>query len=81
MGVGVPQDTGLYCVGMQQQLALGLEGGGTKTEWVLISLPENKIVREGVLPAANLKLITDEVLGRMFSVLPVDVARAGDKGP
>ena len=43
---------------MQQQLALGVEGGGTKTEWVLVSFPENRIVKRGVLPPANYKLVT-----------------------
>jgi len=63
--------------GMQQQLALGVEGGGTKTEWVLVSLPENRIVRQGSLPAANLKLISEEDLKRIFDVLPHDVDRVG----
>ena len=62
---------------MQQQMVLGLEGGGTKTEWVLVSLPENKIVHQGSLPAANLKLISEEALKRIFDVLPHDVDRVG----
>jgi len=64
-------------IGMQQQLVLGVEGGGTKTEWVLVSLPENKIVRQGSLPAANFKLITRQTLERFFDVLPDDVSRVG----
>ena len=63
--------------GMQQQLVLGVEGGGTKTEWVLISLPENKIVRQGSLPAANFKLVTRETLERIFEVLPHEATRVG----
>lgn len=62
---------------MQQQLVLGVEGGGTKTEWVLISLPENKIVRQGSLPAANFKLIPRETLQRIFEVLPREANRVG----
>ena len=62
---------------MQQQLALGVEGGGTKTEWVLLSLPGNEIVRRGSLPAANFKLIAEPDLERMLKLLPQDVTHAG----
>jgi N-acetylmuramic acid 6-phosphate etherase len=62
---------------MQQQLVLGLEGGGTKSEWVLISPVDNKVVRQGVLPAANLKLIGDESLERMLKLVPGDLTHAG----
>jgi len=62
---------------MQQQLALGVEGGGTKTEWVLVSFPENRIVKRGVLPPANYKLVTHETLERIFEVLPKQVDRVG----
>ena len=55
---------------MQETFAtvLGVEGGGTKTEWVLIG-PQG-IIRSGQLPAANLKLISDEKLREILSVLP-----------
>lgn len=62
---------------MQQQLALGVEGGGTKTEWVLLSLPGNIVVRRGSLPPANFKLISREALDRILKLLPRDVAHAG----
>ncbi len=58
------------------KLVLGVEGGGTKTEWVLISDPKN-VVKQGELPAANLRLISDEKLAQMFSVLPADVTDVG----
>ncbi|CAN5715230.1 hypothetical protein BH20VER1_BH20VER1_26590 [soil metagenome] len=48
---------------------LGIDGGGTKTEWVLLS-GDGIFVKGGVLPSANLRLITDEALTRMFHVLP-----------
>ncbi|HEX8312581.1 MAG TPA: N-acetylmuramic acid 6-phosphate etherase, partial [Chthoniobacteraceae bacterium] len=47
---------------------LGIEGGGTKTEWVLLA--DGQSVGEGSLPASNLKLISDEALLRLFAVMP-----------
>jgi N-acetylmuramic acid 6-phosphate etherase len=54
---------------------LGIEGGGTKTEWVLLA--DGAVERQGSLPASNLKLITDESLTRLFSVLPADADHVG----
>lgn len=62
---------------MQPQTALGIEGGGTKTEWVLLSLTDGAVLRQGFLPAANLKLITDAELEGILSLLPGDAARVG----
>lgn len=59
---------------------LGIEGGGTKTEWVLASCQGKMppvIEREGKLTAANLKLISDAALLNLFSVLPKDVTHVG----
>src|SRR5687768_7925567 len=59
---------------------LGIEGGGTKTEWVLASCQGEMppiIEREGKLAAANLKLISDQALLDLFSVLPRDVTHVG----
>ena len=58
---------------------LGIEGGGTKTEWVLLSgeADEQKILSQGTLPASNLRLITDEALARIFAVLPADATHVG----
>jgi len=55
---------------------LGLEGGGTKTNWVLLA-GDGAVLREGLLPAANLRLITDGTLIDLFSVLPHDVTHVG----
>ncbi len=58
---------------------LGIEGGGTKTEWVLLSgeADEHKILSQGNLSAANLRLITDDALAQLFSVLPADATHVG----
>ncbi len=54
---------------------LGIEGGGTKTDWVLL---ENSRVRNsGSLPASNLRLIGDEALKGIFEVLPHDATHVG----
>jgi len=55
---------------------LGIEGGGTKTEWVLLT-PTGAVLRNGSLPASNLRLITDEALTRLFSVLPPEAGHVG----
>lgn len=54
---------------------LGIEGGGTKTEWVL--LESGVPVDRGVLPASNLQLTPDPALGQLFDVLPRDVTDVG----
>jgi len=58
---------------------LGIEGGGTKTEWVLLTgeADQYRILRRGVLPASNLKLTTDDGLRGLFAALPRDVSHAG----
>jgi N-acetylmuramic acid 6-phosphate etherase len=58
----------------REPLILGIEGGGTKTEWVLARRNGDaiEVEREGKLSASNLKLITDEDLLQLFSVLPHD---------
>lgn len=55
---------------------LGIEGGGTKTEWLLVDESGARI-GGGVLPAANLRLICDEALAGMFRVLPADATHVG----
>ena len=54
---------------------LGIEGGGTKTEWVLVA--DGVPLDRGVLPGSNLKLTSDESLAHLFSVLPRDVTHVG----
>lgn len=56
--------------------ALGIEGGGTKTEWVY--LDDSGVPScSGTLPAANLRLITDDALERIFRVLPAHLTHLG----
>lgn len=58
---------------------LGIEGGGTKTDWVLTEA-DGKTLRHlnhGSLPAANLRIIDDASLERIFRAMPGDVARVG----
>jgi N-acetylmuramic acid 6-phosphate etherase len=58
---------------------LGLEGGGTKTDWVVIAHDSGHetIADRGVLPGANLRLTSDAALMGMFAVLPHDVTHVG----
>jgi N-acetylmuramic acid 6-phosphate etherase len=49
---------------------LGIEGGGTKTEWLYRA--ESETDRGGTLPAGtNLRLVSDEALERVFRAIPV----------
>lgn len=61
------------------KLVLGIEGGGTKTEWVLLAIDNGaQTIRvQGKLPASNLRLITDEALTNLFSVMPRDATHVG----
>jgi len=58
---------------------LGVEGGGTKTSWVLVERGENelRILDQGKLPPANFRLATPDQLHLMFSELPKEIVRAG----
>ena len=55
--------------GNDEKRVLGVDGGGTKTEWALLA-GDGTQLKSGVLPAANLRLITDDALLRMFDALP-----------
>ena len=65
---------------------LGVEGGGTKTAWVLVERPLARgaefgpqwvILDQGKLPPSNLRLTTPERLREIFAGLPREVDRAG----
>jgi N-acetylmuramic acid 6-phosphate etherase len=64
---------------------LGVEGGGTKTAWVVVEAvagvaeagPQFRILDEGKLPASNFRLTTLDRLRAIFSQLPREVDRAG----
>ncbi len=64
---------------------LGVEGGGTKTAWVLVegmegsgeASAEFRILDQGKLPPSNLRLTTPERLREIFAELPKQIDRAG----
>src|SRR5437868_13642396 len=58
---------------------LGVEGGGTKTSWVLVerTTSELRVLDQGKLPPANLRLATADELRAMFRQLPQQITRAG----
>src|SRR5262249_31439405 len=70
---GMFRDTGRMPSEIQR--VLGIEGGGTKTEWVV--LEGDSIVQQGLLPQSNLRLNTDEQLTQLFGVMPRDVSHVG----
>src|SRR4029077_781039 len=64
---------------------LGVEGGGTKTAWVLVegvergdgASAEFSILDHGKLPPSNFRLTTPERLREIFAELPKQIDRAG----
>src|SRR5947199_4561451 len=58
---------------------LGVEGGGTKTSWVLVKRAEDelRVLDQGKLPPANFRLATPDQLRAMFGELPKEITRAG----
>jgi N-acetylmuramic acid 6-phosphate etherase len=62
---------------------LGVEGGGTKTSWVLAETvadtlgAEFRILEQGKLPASNFRLTAPERLRAILAELPKDISRAG----
>ena len=58
---------------------LGVEGGGTKTGWVLVERDDKEllILAQGRLPPANFRLETPDRLRAIFRELPREIDRAG----
>jgi N-acetylmuramic acid 6-phosphate etherase len=58
---------------------LGVEGGGTKTAWVLVDSTgsELRILDQGKLPPSNFRLISRDRLRAILSELPKQIDRAG----
>ncbi|HKD37233.1 MAG TPA: hypothetical protein VKB78_10540, partial [Pirellulales bacterium] len=58
---------------------LGVEGGGTKTSWVLVEgTPSDlRVLDQGKLPPANFRLAASDELFSMFRELPQEINRAG----
>ncbi|MCI0616264.1 N-acetylmuramic acid 6-phosphate etherase [bacterium] len=64
---------------MKSQLILGVEGGGTKTDWVLVQQTPTStdIIDEGRLPPTNFRLIAAEQLTKILRLLPNYLDRVG----
>jgi len=62
---------------------LGVEGGGTKTAWVLVEAVaetpgcEFRVIDQGKLPPSNFRLTTSERLRLILAELPKQIDRAG----
>ena len=58
---------------------LGVEGGGTKTGWVLVerAADELRVLEQGKLPPSNFRLAPPERLRSIFEQLPQQIDRAG----
>jgi N-acetylmuramic acid 6-phosphate etherase len=58
---------------------LGVEGGGTKTSWVLAERSQDdlRVIDQGKLPPANFRLASPDELRGMFRELPKEITRAG----
>src|SRR5579864_3305754 len=58
---------------------LGVEGGGTKTAWVLVERgPDDlRVLDQGKQPSANFRLSTGDELRAMFRQLPKEIGCAG----
>ncbi|HPA21420.1 MAG TPA: N-acetylmuramic acid 6-phosphate etherase [Verrucomicrobiae bacterium] len=63
----------------RREKVLGIEGGGTKTDWVLMEVDgaSQKPVDRGALPPANLRIIDDAALERIFRSMPAGPTRVG----
>src|SRR4029077_19717902 len=58
---------------------LGVEGGGTKTSWVLVerTASDLRVLDQGKLPPANLRMATTGEVRAMLRELPRESSRAG----
>ena len=64
----------------KSQRVIGLEGGGTKTDWVYLGRDNEGAATQlgsGGLPATNFKLITQDDLERLLRSLPMDATHVG----
>jgi N-acetylmuramic acid 6-phosphate etherase len=62
-----------------EQLVLGVEGGGSKTDWVLVrrATGSQQVTDSGQLPAGNFILLSEDDLRNLLLQLPRNVQRAG----
>ena len=58
---------------------LGVEGGGTKTSWVLVESEGGSfsVIEQGKLPPSNFRLVAPERLRAIFQQMPREAARVG----
>ncbi|HVF71672.1 MAG TPA: N-acetylmuramic acid 6-phosphate etherase [Chthoniobacterales bacterium] len=58
---------------------LGVEGGGTKTSWVLVEPDANsfQVIEHGKLPPSNVRLTPPERLRAIFAQMPQQAGRVG----
>jgi N-acetylmuramic acid 6-phosphate etherase len=58
---------------------LGVEGGGTKTAWVLVEHEGDslRVLDQGKLPPSNFRLVSPERLRAIFEQMPADANRVG----
>jgi N-acetylmuramic acid 6-phosphate etherase len=58
---------------------LGVEGGGTKTSWVLVEHDEAafRVIDQGKLPPSNFRLVSPERLRAIFQQMPAEADRVG----
>ena len=64
---------------IEQETILGVEGGGSKTDWVLVRNPDGRpeIIESGKLPAGNFILLSEQDLRDLLQQLPSDVQNVG----
>lgn len=55
---------------------LGIEGGGTKTDWIY-QPGRGAPLQQGKLPGANLRLVSDETLLQILGQLPAEAEQVG----
>jgi len=58
---------------------LGVEGGGTKTAWVLVEHEGDtlRVLDQGKLPPSNFRLVSAERLRAIFEQMPANATRVG----
>lgn len=66
-------------VAVSKQVVLGIEGGGTKTEWLCVETSASGTSQRsrGHLPAANLRLLSDSQLEHILGVLSKEATHVG----
>src|SRR5437588_1081747 len=68
-----------YALATVSERILGVEGGGTKTSWVLVEHEADslRVVEQGELPPSNFRLVSPERLRAIFQQMPREAERVG----